>query len=291
MERVAVTGGTGKLGRAVVDLLSGQGYDVTSLDLTPPRVPSEKFSRVDFSDYGQTLDAFLGIDARHSGLDAIVHLAAIPGPGIVNDVETFHNNIKATFNVFHAARRAGIRNIVYASSETLLGIPFSTDPPYLPVDEDYPARPETAYSLVKHLEEAMAAQLTRWDPGLKIVGLRFSNVMDEADYARFPSFDADLSLREWNLWSYIDHRDGAQAVLQALRSETLGFDVFNIAADDTVMARPSAELAAERFPNVPLKTELLGNASLISSRKAKETLGYQPNHSWRATGQERGGAS
>ncbi|MBT8163463.1 MULTISPECIES: NAD(P)-dependent oxidoreductase [Arthrobacter] len=281
MQRVAVTGATGKQGRAVVDLLTREGYDVMSLDVTPPRIRNEKFSKVDFTDYGQTLDALLGIDSRHSGFDALVHLAAVPGAGHLSDVETFHNNMTVTFNVFQAARRASIKNIVYASSETLLGLPFKTDPPYLPVDEEYASRPESIYSLVKHLEETMAIEMTRWDPALKIVGLRLSNVMDESDYQRFPSFDSDLSLRDWNLWAYIDHRDGAHAVLQALLWDAIGFDTFNIAADDSVMNRPSAELAAQRFPTVPLKHDLKGNDSLMSSGKAKRILGYAPQHSWR----------
>ncbi|WP_426007304.1 NAD-dependent epimerase/dehydratase family protein [Paenarthrobacter sp. NyZ202] len=281
MKRIAVTGATGKQGRAVVELLTNEGYEVFGLDVTPPPVKSDSFIKVDFTDYGQTVDALLGVDSRHDGFDALVHLAAIPGAGHLSDAATFHNNMSATFNVFQAARRAGIKNIVYASSETLLGLPFAIDPPYLPVDEEYPSRPESVYSLVKHLEETMAIELTRWDPSLKIVGLRLSNVMDERDYDRFPSFEADIKLRDWNLWAYIDHRDGAQAVLQALRWDSTGFDTFNIAADDSVMGRPSAELAAERFPDVPLKHAIDGHTSLMSSDKAKRVLGFNPQHSWR----------
>ena len=101
----------------------------------------------------------------------------------------------------------------------MLGLPFDTPPPYIPVDEEYPARPESTYSLVKQLEEQMAIQLVRWDPELSISALRFSNVMDPDDYAAFPSFDADPMLRKWNLWGYIDARDGAQAVRPGARGE------------------------------------------------------------------------
>ena len=93
--------------------------------------------------------------------------------------------------MFEAARRLGIRNVVWASSETVLGLPFDTPPPYAPVDEEYPGRPETAYSLSKLLGEEMAKQFCRWDPELKIIGLRFSNVMEPADYARFLAFEAE----------------------------------------------------------------------------------------------------
>ncbi|KQR54373.1 UDP-glucose 4-epimerase [Leifsonia sp. Leaf336] len=277
---IAVTGGSGKLGRTVVRELRAAGHTVVNLDATGER--GHGFVRVDLTDYGQTLDAILGVNDLHDGFDAIVHLAAIPAPGILSDVATFHNNIRVTYNVFQAARRAGIHNVVYASSETVLGLPFDVPPPYIPVDEDYPARPESTYSLVKHLEEQMAIELVRWDPELKIVALRFSNVMEPADYAAFPSYDADARARKWNLWGYIDARDGAQAILRALEWETTGFDRFIIAAADTVMSRPNAELIAEVFPGVPLKRDDLdNNETLLSIDKARRVLGYAPSHSWR----------
>ncbi|MFF9562130.1 NAD-dependent epimerase/dehydratase family protein [Leifsonia sp. NPDC014704] len=277
--RIAVTGGSGKLGRTVVRELRKSGDVVVSLDAAGERGPG--FVRVDLTDYGQTVDAILGVNDQHDGFDAIVHLAAIPAPGILSDVATFHNNIRVTYNVFQAARRAGIRNVVYASSETVLGLPFDVPPPYIPVDEDYPARPESTYSLVKHLEEQMAIELVRWDPALKIVALRFSNVMDPEDYAAFPAFDDDPWARKWNLWGYIDARDGAQAIRRALEWDTTGFDRFIIAAADTVMSRPNDELVAEVFPGVPLKRELGVNDTLLSIDKARRILGYAPTHSWR----------
>ena len=190
--KIAVTGGSGKLGRTVVAVLRQAGHDVVNLDVAGTRGPG--FVRVDLTNYGETIDALFGENDTSAGpdqatkpaFDALVHLAAIPAPGILSDVATFHNNILSTFNVFQAARRAGIRNIVYASSETVLGLPFDVPPPYIPVDEEYPARPESMYSLVKHLEEQMAIELVRWDPTLKIIALRFSNVMDPEDYAAFP---------------------------------------------------------------------------------------------------------
>jgi nucleoside-diphosphate-sugar epimerase len=277
--RVAVTGGSGKLGRSVVRRLGEDGHEVTNLDRTGTR--GRGYTEVDLRNYGQVVDVLLGLEDRHDGFDAVVHLAAIPAPGHAPDAATFENNMQATYNVFQAARRAGIKRIVYASSETVLGLPFDVDPPYIPVDEEYPARPESTYSLVKHLEEQMAVQLTRWDPELSITGLRFSNVMDPEDYEEFPGFDADATLRKWNLWGYIDGRDGAQAVARALEHGTPGFEAFIIANADTVMSRSSASLAAEVFPNVPVAKELGKHETLLSIDKAKRLLGYAPEHSWR----------
>lgn len=277
--RIVVTGGSGKLGQSVVRCLRDEGNRVMNLDRDGER--DTGFTRVDFTDYGEVVDAMMGINDRHDGFDAIVHLAAIPAPGMLSDVATFHNNMLTTYHVFQAARRAGIKRIVHASSETTLGLPFDNDPPYIPVDEEYPARPESTYSLVKHLEEQMAAQFTRWDPQLSITALRFSNVMNPEDYAEFPSFDADPMLRKWNLWGYIDGRDGAQAVSRALHTARPGFERFIIAAADTVMNRSSADLAAEVYPDVEMTRQVGEHETLLSIDKAKRVLGYDPQHSWR----------
>jgi len=283
MTRVAVTGGSGKLGRAVVAELTAHGREVVNLDAVAPREPAGPFTRVDLTDYGQALEALTAIDSRYDRLDAVVHLAAIPGPGVAANAATFANNITATYNVFAAARAAGITNVVWASSETLLGLPFDeTPPPYLPVDEDYPARPSTSYALAKHLEEQMAAQFCRWSPRLKMIGLRFSNVMEPADYAAFSGFAADPRLRSWNAWSYIDARDGAQAVRKALDYRATGLEIFIIANADTVMSRDSVGLAAEVFPEIKVMKELGEHETLLSIDKARRMLGYEPQHTWRA---------
>ena len=277
--RIAVTGGNGKLGRHVVRRLTDDGHQVLTLDRAGDRSPD--LLMVDLRNYGQVVDALLGVDDRHDGFDAVVHLGAIPAPGILPDAATFENNMLSTYNVFQAARRAGIKKVVYASSETVLGLPFDIDPPYIPVDEEYPPRPESTYSLVKRLEEQMAVEMTRWDPELSITGLRFSNVMDEADYARFPSFDEDATLRKWNLWGYIDGRDGAQAVTRALENAKPGFEAFIIANADTVMSRSSASLAAEVFPGVKVTKDLGEHETMLSIDKARRLLGFEPEHSWR----------
>ncbi|MBH0129780.1 NAD(P)-dependent oxidoreductase [Salinibacterium sp. NK8237] len=278
--RIAVTGGNGKLGRATVASLRAAGHTVTVLDMAGP--DRTQFTYVDLTDYGQVVDALAGVNDRHDGVDAVAHLGAIPAPGLWTDVATFQNNMNATFNVFQACKRLGITTIAYASSETVLGLPFETPPPYIPLDEEYETRPESTYSMVKHLEEEMAQKFVRWDPSLSITALRFSNVMDPADYAEFPSFDADARQRSWNLWGYIDARDGADAIRLALETSRPGYDVFNIFAADTVMSRPNTELVAEVFPGVEVRGELGVNTSLTSIAKAERLLGWVPQHSWRA---------
>jgi nucleoside-diphosphate-sugar epimerase len=280
MTHVVVTGGSGKLGRACVRELVEQGYEVTNVDLVPSRDARSPLVRADLTDLGQALEVLAGVDERPAA-DAVVHLAAIPAPGLVPNAEVFRVNTLSTYNVFEAARRLGIKNVVWASSETVLGLPFDTPPPYIPVDERYPGRPETAYSLSKLVGETMAEQFCRRDPELKLFGLRFSNVMEPEDYRAFPGFDADPRQRKWNLWAYIDARDGAQAVRKALEADRTGAEVFIIANADTVMSRPNAELVAEVFPSVSLAADVGPNETLLSIDKARRLLGYEPGHSWR----------
>ena len=277
--RIAVTGGSGKLGRHVVEHLRSLRHDVVNLDVHGERWTG--WIEVDIADYGQVVDALGGIHGEQPAAEAVVHLAAIPAPGLRPDAVTFASNTLGTFHVLHAAIRLGITKVVLASSETVLGLPFDTPPPYVPVDEDYAARPESVYSLGKHLEETMAVELCRWHPELSITALRFSNVMDPEDYGAFPSFDADPMLRKWNLWSYIDGRDGALAVERALQDTASGFESFVIASPDTVMSRSSADLVAEVFPGVEVRKELGEHETLLSIDKARRVLGYDPRHTWR----------
>lgn len=281
MTHVVLTGGSGKLGRVCLTHLLEHGYQVTNVDLVRPAQDLSPFVQADLTDMGQAMEVLHHIDDRHHGIDAVVHLGAVPAPGMQPGAELFRNNTISTYNIFSAARHFGIRNVVWASSETVLGLPFDTPPPYVPVDEDYPPRPESAYSLSKTVGEEMARQFCRWEPEMKIIGLRFSNVMVPADYARFGSFEDDPASRKWNLWAYIDARDASQAVRRALEADLTGADIFVIANADGVMTRPNAELMAEFYPGVPWQREVGPNDTLLSIDKARRVLGYEPEYSWR----------
>jgi nucleoside-diphosphate-sugar epimerase len=113
------------------------------------------------------------------------------------------------------------------------------------------------------------------------VGLRFSNIMEPANYRHFPTFWSDARSRKWNLWGYVDARDVAQGCRLGLEAEIQGAEVFILAAADTVMNRPSRELMAEVFPHVPVRPELGEYETLLSITKARRLLGYAPRHSWR----------
>jgi len=278
-----VTGGSGKAGRVVVQDLLEHGHAVMNIDRVPspesgdPDSPAP-FLRADVTDFGQVLEA-LSMAYGPPGIDAVVHLAAIPSPVHATPDVVFRTNMTSTHAVFAAAARLGLRRVVWASSETTLGLPFDRPPDYVPVDERH-MYPETSYALSKGLGEEMARQWSRWS-GISIIGLRFSNIMIRADYEQFPAWWDDPHLRKWNLWGYVDESHVCQGVRLALEADIDGADNFIIAASDTVMRRPSRELVAEVFREVPIAEHVEGTDRLLDIRKARKVLGYSPEFSWR----------
>ncbi len=271
--RVVVTGGNGKAGRWVVRDLREHGHSVLSADLRhDPWEWDDRCRIADLTDYGQAVEVL-------AGADAVVHLAAIPAPGIRPAADTFRINAISTYNVFAAAEASGLSRVVWASSETVLGLPFDTPPLFAPIDETIEPRPESSYALAKLAGETMAAQFAR-RTRVAHVGLRISNIMEPEDYAQFPSYWGDAHLRKWNLWGYVDVRDVAQACRLGLTADVSGAEVCIVAADDTVMTRDSADLMAEVFPRVPLRRELRGRETLLSITHARGLLGYSPAHHW-----------
>jgi nucleoside-diphosphate-sugar epimerase len=282
--KVAVTGGSGKAGRAIVRDLLEHGHEVLNIDRVPsaesnsPDSPAP-FLAADLTDFGQALEALSGGE-RLPGIQAVVHLAAIPSPVHATPDVVFRTNIVSTHTVFAAAARLRLERVVWASSETTLGLPFDQPPDYAPVDERHELRPESSYALSKVLGEEMARQFNRWT-GIPFVGLRYSNVMERADYRRFPSFWEDPHARKWNLWSYVDESHVAQGTRRALEADITGAESFIIAAADTVMQRSSSDLMAEVYPGVPVRKALGEHETLLGIDKARELLGYDPTFTWR----------
>ncbi|MCI0714297.1 MAG: NAD(P)-dependent oxidoreductase [Chloroflexi bacterium] len=274
MKKIVVTGGSGKAGRAVVKDLLDHSYEVLNVDIEPPAERLCPFIQSDITQLGQAYEVL-------ENAVAVVHLAAIPAPGLQPASITFNINMTSTYNIFSAAMALGLERIVWASSETTLGLPFDREQPaYAPIDEEHPLYPESSYALSKVLSEEMARQMNRWS-NIPILGLRFSNIMEPHDYARFPGFWDDAHLRKWNLWGYVDARDVAQSCRRALEAAVQGADHFIIAAGDTCMDRPNAKLMGEVFPDVPLREGIGDFETLLSVDKARRILGYNPEYSWR----------
>jgi nucleoside-diphosphate-sugar epimerase len=270
--RIVVTGGSGKAGRWVVRDLRDRGHDVLNVDVVHDGSPHGLCVRADLTDLGSALEVV-------SGADAVVHLAAIPAPELRPAGETFRINALSTYNVFTAAVQQGVTRVVWASSETVLGLPFDDPPAFAPIDESHPPRPETSYALSKLLGETMADQLAR-QSGIPFLGLRISNIMEPDDYARFPTWQDDPAVRRWNLWGYVDARDVAQAVRLGLEADLRGAEVCIVAAADTCMKADSADLLAREFPTVDLTRPVTGRETLLAIGRARSLLGYAPAVSW-----------
>ncbi len=278
--RIAVTGSSGKLGKVAMAALRDAGHRVTGFDIISS-VYGDDTVRLDCADFGAVIGVLSGVDTAARRFDAVLHLAGIPKPGATTDEAAFRINIMGTYNVFSAAARLGIGRVVWASSETILGLPFAEPPRFAPIDETHPLLPNWSYALGKRMGETMADEFARWHAGLAIVSLRFSNVYAAEDYADLAQIQADPAGRKWNLWSYIDAQDAAEACRCALEAATTGHEAMIIAAAENLMGRPSRDLMAQHFPGVPLAESLTGEASLLSSALAGERIGYVPRVSWR----------
>jgi nucleoside-diphosphate-sugar epimerase len=278
---IAITGAAGKTGRVVARHFLEHGYDIRAIDTIglPGRYGElgrdlgVGLFRADLTDFGQTLEAV-------AGCEAIVHLAAIPAPGLFPASTTFLDNTAMNYNIFAAAQQLGIQTVVWASSETTFGLPFDTPPRYAPIDEDHYPLPTSTYALSKVVGETMATHFAEWTGG-RYLALRLSNVHVESDYAAVPSYQQDFALRRWNLWGYVDARDVAQAFRLGVQSGLTGAHSFVIAAADTLMAAPNAELLADQFPDLPLTRDVGEHDTLLAIDKARTMLGYAPQFSWR----------
>jgi nucleoside-diphosphate-sugar epimerase len=266
----------------VIARLKAEGHEVTNLDrAVPGGIESRGFIRVDLTDYGATFAAL-------HGHDQVVHLAANGEPDWdhLSGAARFHGNTMMAYNVFQAAVHLGIRRVVWASSETVLGFPFDRVPPKeLPVTDDDPPIPTSSYGISKAVTEDLARHMAR-RYGATFIGLRFSNIFYDTPghvtgYDKVESFWSDPTSRRFNLWGYVDARDIAQAVSKGLSARIEGAETFIIAAADTIMRQSNSELVAAAFPTAKLRPGTGDHETLISIDKARRLLGYEPEWSWR----------
>lgn len=289
--RILFTGGTGKAGRHAVAYLLEQDHSVLNVDLKPLDLPGVDNLIADITDSGQMFNAmssYANFAELEPGtgvprFDAVVHFAAVPRILINTDNETFRVNTMGTYNVIEAATKLGIKKIIIASSETTYGVCFAdgeVDPPYLPVDEECPIDPPDSYALSKVVNEKTAQAFHR-RTGVDIYALRIGNVIEPHEYTEnFPDYFENPAVRRRNIFCYIDARDLGQIVDLCLKTDGLGFQIFNAGNDNNSANRPAAELAATYFPNAPLKHELEGEEALYSNRKIREVLGFKEQHNW-----------
>ena len=274
--RVLVTGASGTIGSAATAYLVANGIAVTALSLSGPFPPEA--DRIVEGDATSATD----VERAFDGVDAVVHLAAIPHPNLGTPHQVFSTNVVSTFTVLAQAGEQGVKRAVIASSINAIGYPLNRHrpkPPYFPIDEYLPADAEDAYSLSKIVDEATARMAARrW--GIDIVALRFpfvgqgDRLLERVRRAR--STPEDFVAEGWG---YLDMRDAARAVLLALLAPISGCEVIGLSARDTLLDVPTAEALARHAPGVPLRTEISGVRTAIDTNRAESILGFIPAHS------------
>ncbi|MDQ0231683.1 NAD-dependent epimerase/dehydratase family protein [Metabacillus malikii] len=277
MKKVVVTGGSGLLGREVINEFLENGYHVVNADLKHPNDALCETVITDLTNLGEVYGVL-------AGADAVVHLAAIPVAYSHPNEVTFKNNVMSTYNILEAAGTLGIKKAVISSSESSYGICFAKRPivpQYVPIDEEHPQLPEESYGLSKIVNEK-TADMIHHRTGMQVVSLRLGNVVTPEMYKNFPRFIHNPEERKTILWSYIDARDAATAYRLAVETDGLGSVALNIGADDTSMDIESKQLMETVYPTVKeFRKEITGFDALLNNEKAKQLLKWQPVHKWR----------
>ena len=271
--KIAVTGGSGRIGRAVVDMARAAGHQVLSIDRVSPQrgtiQPGVTFAELDVTNY-QTFERVL------RGSDARVHLAAIPSPFHDPDHEVHNNNVVGSYNALRAAAEVGINRVCQASSVNATGMSYSRQAhfDYFPLDEHHPTYNEDAYSLSKWICEQQGDSFARRYENMSIASLRFHWVVPDRDAARAHDGSNPEMLAK-QIWAYTRLDCAAHACLLSLTADFRGHEVFLISAPDTMMDRPSLELKQRYFSEVAVRGDLSGNLSFFNCSKAQRMLGWK----------------
>lgn len=275
--RIAITGGRGKIGRAVTDMALAHGHSVVNIDRVPP---DKNEKRKNISSLVVDMTRYAEVEKSFRGCDAVVHLAAIPTPDLAPHYEVHNNNVTGSYNALFAAASLGIKRVCQASSINAIGAAYSRAPrfDYFPIDEEHPTYNEDPYSLSKWICEEQGDSIARRYEDMTIASMRFHWVVSDRAYAaeRSPSFGDEL-IR--HLWAYTTYDAAARACLQSLTANYKGHEAFFIVAPDTTSDVPSRELAQKHFPNVPIRGDFGGRASFFNSTKAERLLGWKHNGS------------
>jgi len=289
--RILFTGGSGKAGKHAIQYLMDQGHRVLNVDRVPLDLDGLDNRIADITDAGQMYDvmsSLAGLDELEPGegvpkFDAVVHFAAIPRILVTSDNECYRVNTLGTYNVIDAAVKFGIKKVIFASSETTYGVCFADGemkPDYIPIDEEHPVVPEDSYAMSKVVNEVTARSFQR-RTGFDIYGIRINNVIEPHEYEQnFPEYMENPDVRRRNIFAYIDARDLGHMVDRCLKTDGLGFQIFNASNDDNSVALTTPEIIERYYKGVPA-APMEENETFYSNKKAKAMLGFAPQHHWR----------
>ncbi len=293
---VLVTGGSGKIGGYVLRELLSAGHTVSNFSQTAPFVEQVRHFDGEITDLERMQEAC-------AGQDVIVHLAAVPGPGITTPERLMYVNDRGTFTVLEAAVGAGARKVIFGSSKEAMNTDYrrrATRPRYFPIDEEHPAAPRNEYGISKLINEIICQRFSE-SYGIQTIGLRINHnwYLDRAgasvavrsgwnrertveeQWEGYRSYIVDPDRGRSNLWTVTDARDAARAFRLAVENEEIEHEVFLINGADTCSLEETPALAARHYADVPLRRPLSGFDSFVSTAKARRLLGYEPRYSWR----------
>ncbi len=275
--KIAVTGGSGRVGGAIIDMALKRGDSVVSIDRVDNPAAQEThphltYVQADITDYAAMVDAF-------KGCDAVVHMAAIPAPGHLPDQVVHNNNVVGSYNALRAAVEVGIQRVCQASSVNAMGLAYSRWPrfDYFPLDEEHPSYNEDPYSLSKWICEEQGSSFARRYENMVIASMRFHWVVRERPVATQSVGYSQSDAGTKNLWGYTRFDSAARACLLSLTADFKGHEVFFIVGPETVLDIPSLELKEKYFPNVEVRGDLSGNKSFFNCSKAERLLGWKHN--------------
>lgn len=273
--KIAITGGSGGVGRAVTQRALAEGHGVVGIDrvAAPPAGADSNvtFIQLDITDYA-------AFESALRGCDALIHLGAIPAPGEHPDQVIHNNNVVGSYNALRAAVEVGITRVVQASSVNAIGLAYSRSPrfDYFPLDEQHPNYSEEPYSLSKWICEQQGDAFARRYENMTIASLRFHWVVPDREFAGgYSRGENGPSVFSKGLWGYVRSDATARACLLGLTPKFTGHEAFYITAPDTCLDEPSLELAQRFFPHVPVRGDLSGTRSFFACAKAERLLGWK----------------
>lgn len=290
-ERIIITGGSGRLGRSVVEGFARAGFEVISVDRSTPENPVEgvDYHSLDLLDAAATEQLFTTIAPT-----AVISLAAIAVPFSAPEDVILRTNAGIAHNVTAASVASGAKKVIIASSPSIMGYgsPAGWVPPRLPLDEDVTPKPWHAYGLSKYVAEQVAAMFAQQTSEVKFISFRPCYVIAPEEWEGAPTQQGhtlkerldDPALSAVAMFNYVDARDVTDFLITALKNidQVENGAVFFVGAADALARQPLSELIPEYYPELaPLAEGLTGDAPAFSIQKAKEVLGWEPKRSWR----------
>jgi UDP-glucose 4-epimerase len=275
--KVVVTGGSGRLGRFVVERLKNK-YEVSVIDTKPSDVAGVDYQNVDITDLAALTKAF-------EGVDAVIHLAAVPNPRTSSPEACFRVNTQGTWTALQAAEDAGVKRVIVISSDAATGLHYNPKdwmPQYLPVDEKHPIRPSEVYSLSKEVTESIARCFSVRGK-TEVIVVRPGHIVFEPEYPELNARGSDVN--NYHLWGYVAPQDVAQGIQLAMEHPDGSYDCIFLGAADGLNERSTLELIQERFGTTPeIRRDVYSKnprAGVFDITHAQEKLGYDPQYTWR----------